>query len=238
MKNLVFVSVAIIVVSYCSNALCGLRTDTFDNDSNWEAISGKYEIKGGELFFEAPPTQGPLMGFVLLKEKEGIDTKDIDYIEVRGMDLNGPGAKNIAIFFGYDKDAGSAYFAGPFVGGVQKWIFAKMTIPDHNWINGRGTSIADAPDKLGPDIWYKTRLEFKADSVTLYGAENGKPLKELVTLDFPEGKPKGRIGLGGCDCVNKFDDFTVSGVKILAIQSLTKDIATTWGAIRNLYTSR
>jgi hypothetical protein len=233
MKTTLFSSVAFAAVLWCLNALGGTRTYTFDDDSGWEAITGEYEVKGGEFLYEAPPTDGPLMGIVLLKEEEGVDTRDVEYIEVRGMDLNGPGAKNLAIFFGYDEDAPKAYFAGPFVGGMQQWIFADMTVPDNNWTS-RGGSIVAAADDLGPNIWYKIRIEFKDDSATLYGAEEGDALKEWVTLEFPDGKPKGRIGIGGCDSVNKFDDFVVFGTNItpLAVEPSSVNTVTAWGAIR------
>lgn len=234
MMKLLLTSTVIVTALWCLNALGGTRTYTFDDDSGWEAVTGEYEVKDGEFLYTAPPTNGPLMGVVLLKEEEGVDTRDVEYIEVRGMDRNGPSAKNLAVFFGYDEDAGKAYFAGPFVGGMQQWIFADMTLPDNNWTS-RGGSIVTVPDKLGPDIWYRIRIEFKDDSATLYGAEEGEPLEERVTLEFPDGKPRGRIGIGGCDSVSKFDNFVVSGANVpsLAVELSSTKLAIAWAEIKS-----
>ncbi len=60
----------------------------FDDDSGCEAVTGEYEVKDGELLYAASLINGPLMGVVLLKEEEGVDIRDVKYMEVRRKPSN------------------------------------------------------------------------------------------------------------------------------------------------------
>ena len=67
-----------------SDVFSGERLYTFDNDNEWEAITADWEIVDGEYVKIDPDTA--TAGIAVLKESEGVDTKNVESIEVTAWD--------------------------------------------------------------------------------------------------------------------------------------------------------
>jgi len=222
------VSLMIFVVLYNPISLAGERVYTFDDMKAWEVISGKWEVKGGE-FYSTGSTSN-MIAAALLKEEEGVRTEDLDYVSVRAYDLGTGEWQNIFILFGYDKNEPQYYLGGPFVGGAQEWRIE----PVDTKTNDRGSKVAAQGDTLSPEKWYIIKIVFDGDTAILYGAEEGKKLEERTRHTFPKGRPKGRVGLGGSNCENKFDDFTVAGPTITSPVQPHDKLASLWGKLKRI----
>lgn len=222
----ILASLCLIILSV-SDALSGERLYDFRDDSAWDPITAEWEIVDGE-YVQTGSTDSEL-GMAVLKESEGVDTIDVESIEVMAYDLGSGAWQNIFIIFGFDEANPVSYLAGPFVGGAQEWRIETFNSVTRG---GRSKQVG-LGDVLSPEKWYHLRVVFEDDSVVLYGAEEGEKLEERVSYNFPQGKPSGRVGLGGSNCENKFDDFIVSGpdIKPLSVEPEDK-LSITWGKIK------
>ena len=210
-----------------SLASAGERWYDFSDDSAWEPITADWEIIDGE-YVNVGSTDSEL-GMAVLKETEEVDTEDVESVEVMGYDLGSGGWQNLFLIFGFDESQPLSYLAGPFVGGAQEWRIE--TFDSQN--RGGRASVAGAADVLSPKTWYHVKLVFEGDTGVLYGAEEDGDLEEKLRYDFPGGKPFGRVGLGGSNCDNKFDDFKVTGPGILGFAVEPEDkLAAAWGKIK------
>lgn len=210
-----------------SNALSGDRLYEFNDDDAWEVVTSEWEIEDGEYYQRNPVTGN--VGIAVLKESEGVDTKDVETIEVLGYDLGTGTWQNVYIVFGFNEGNPVSYLAGAFVGGAQAWRFQTFDSETRGGI----TTVKEVDASLSPEKWYHLKLVFEDDSVILYGAEKGEDVEEKATYTFSQEKPSGRIGLGGTGSDTKFDDFIVSGTDIqgLAVEPEDK-LSITWGKIK------
>jgi hypothetical protein len=215
------------IILLVSSAFGGERVYDFSNDDAWEAISATWEIVDGEYVKTDPDTS--TAGVAVLKASEGIDTKDVETIEVMAWDLGTGPWQNLTIVFGFDESEPLSYQAGPFVGGAQAWRVQTFNSANRSGI----ATVQTVGDTLGPGKWYHIKVVFEGDTAILYGAEEGKDLEEKTRYDFPQGKPSGRIGLGGNGANAKYDNFKVTGpeVEALAVESKGK-LSAVWGDIK------
>ena len=210
----------------------GERVYTFDDDKAWEVLSGKWEVENGE-FLSTRARDGVLRfpaDIALLKETEGIDTQDIDFISVKAFGLGKGVWQDFFIVFSHDGKSEFYHIAGAIVD-AQEWrfdrVFTKTNIWDMHfeWIRD---------DRLRLKTWYNIRVEFKRNTMTLFGGEVGKELKKQVSHIFEAdegGIQRGRVGLGSWNSVLKYDDFRIGGT-FLAVAPLGK-LTTVWGQMRS-----
>ena len=74
-----------LVVLFASTASGGERLYTFEDDNAWEPITAKWKIDDGE-YVQTGSTDGEI-GLAVLKDSEGVDTTDVETIEVDAYDL-------------------------------------------------------------------------------------------------------------------------------------------------------
>ena len=199
-----------LIILCAPGAFSDERIYDFDNEDAadaWEPIDAEWEIIDGEYVVTADPNSSKV-GMAVLKESEGIDTSDVESIELMGYDLGTGVWRNALIVFGFDERNPVTYGIGPMIGGAQAWRL--MTFDSKTRIFVLGTFLAQHQEGLGPKKWYHVKLEFDGDTVILYGAEGEDDLEEKLRYEFPDGKPSGRIGIGGFGSNVKYDDFRVT----------------------------
>ena len=169
------------------------------------------------------------IALAVLRSEEGVDTLDVEQIEVQAYDLGSGTGQNVFVVFGFDEAEPLASLGGAFVGGAQEW---RVETFDAETRGGR-SEVAGVADVLSPEIWYTLQIVFDGDDVIVNGAEEGDPLEEKVRYTFPNGKPSGLVGLGCSQAESKFDDFRVQGTNIasLAVEPAAK-LATQWSALK------
>lgn len=236
--KLICVLASFYLITLCApGAYGGERIYDFNNADAadaWEPIEAEWEIIDGEYVVTDPDSSRA--GIAVLKESEEIDTSDVESIEFMGYDLGTGPWQNMFIVFGFDERNPVTYGIGPFVGSAQAWRllpFDSRTriYPAGDWDN---PLVARKNEALGPGKWYHVKLEFDGDTVILYGAEADGDLEEKLSYEFPDGKPSGRIGIGGFGSNVKFDDFRVTGpgVKSLAAVEPKDKLPVAWAKIK------
>ncbi len=171
----------------------------------WEPIEAEWEIIDGEYVVTH---SGEKAGIAVLKEAEGIDTSDVESIELMGYDLGTGRWQNTFIVFGFDERNPVTYAIGPCVGAAQAWRLCPVDSKTRVW-PGK-TTLVEHKERLVSRKWYHVKLVFDGDTIILYGAEGEDDLKEKLRYNFPGGRPSGRIGVGGIGGDAKFDDFKVT----------------------------
>ena len=207
----------------------GERLYDFSNDDAWEPIEAEWEIIDGEYVVTH---SGEKAGIAVLKESEGIDTKDVESIELMGYDLGTAGWKNAFIVFGFDESNPVTYAIGPCVGHAQAWRLCPVDSKTRAWIGK--TTLVEHKEQMTSLKWYHVKLVFDGDTIVLYGAEADGDLKEKMSYTFTEGMPSGRIGVGGIGSDAKFDNFRVTGpwTKSLAVVVPKDKLPMAWGKIK------
>lgn len=228
MKKLICILASLyFIILLASNAFSGERLYEFNDDTAWEVLTSDWTIENDEYYQRNPVTSNA--GVAVLKESEGVDTEDVEAMEVFAYDLGEGSWQNMYIVFGYNEDNPFTYLGGPFVGGAQAWRFQTF---DTNGLSGIGT-VKESGEALSPEKWYHVKIEFEGDDAILYGAEKGENLEEKLMYTLPDGKPSGRIGLGGTGSYSKFDDFKVSGADVQGMAVKPEDkLSITWGKIK------
>jgi hypothetical protein len=208
----------------------GERLYDFTNDDAWEPIAADWEIIDGEYVVTDPTNSDA--SIAVLKESEGIDTRDVESIEFMGYDLGTGPWQNMLIVFGFDEKNPVVYGIGPWVGPAQSWRLQGFDTKTR--IYRAMTWLARRNEVLGPRKWYHVKIEFADDTVILYGAEADRDLGPKLSYKFPDGKPSGRIGIGGVGSNVKFDDFRVTGpwTKSLAVVVPKDKLPMAWGKIK------
>ncbi len=229
--RLICVLASFYLIILCAPGVFGdERVYDFSNDDAWEPITADWEIIDGEYVVTDPDTSR--IGMAVLKESEGIDTEDVESIEFMGYDLGTGPWQNMFIVFAFDERNPVTYGIGPFVGDADAWRLlpfdSKTRIyPAGDWNN---PLVPRKNEALGPRKWYHVKLVFDADTVILYGAEGEDDLEEKLRYEFPDGKPSGRIGVGGVGSNVKYDNFRVVGQN-LAVEPEDK-LPTAWGKVK------
>ena len=229
MKSFIIVIICICLLLLASFSLGGERIYDFSNDEAWEPITANctWEIIDGE--YVRTDTDTGTAGIAVLKESEGIDTLDVESVEVRTLDLGSGSWQNMTIVFSFDDGAPLSYQAGPFVGGAQAWRMQTFNSADQGGV----ATVHSFTDVLAPNVWYNVKLVFEGDTVIMYGAEEGNDLEEKLRYDIPGGLLPGRIGLGGNGSNVKYDDLTITGagIKGMAVEP-GNNLSATWGKIK------
>jgi len=207
------------------------RVYDFSNDDAWEPIQGEWEIIDGEYVVTH---DGQKTGLAVLNEAEGIDTSDVESIDVMGYDMGTAGWKNSFIVFGFDERNPTSYAIGPCVGGAQAWRLCPFDSSTRVW---PAAWLIQRGDGLASRKWYRTKIVFDGDTLILYGAEADGDLEEKMQYEFPNGRPSGRIGVGGIGSNAKFDDFKVTfenqDAEPVGQAVAPKDkLSATWGMIK------
>jgi hypothetical protein len=225
----ILISFGLIVLS-TPKVFGGERLYDFTNDDAWEPIAANWEIMGGEYIVKDPAD--PDASIAVLKESEGIDTRDVDSIEFVGYDLGTGPWQNMLIVFGFDETKPVIYGIGPWVGPAQSWRLVELD--SKTKVYTTLTWLARKSEVLGPKKWYHVKIEFDGDTIILYGAEGDADLQEKLRYEFPDGKPSGRIGISGVGSHVKFDDFRVTGpwTKSLAVVVPKDKLPMAWGKIK------
>ncbi len=128
-----------------------------------------------------------------------IETQDMT-IEVDGNDLGDSNFQNFFIVFSYDEVDDLIYWAGARVGG-DSWSIEKMDAS----CDGRSGTLASSSEVIDANTWYHLKITIQGSTVTVYA--DGL---EKVRYTFPNGIPKGRIGIGGQRNHAHFDNFEVN----------------------------
>lgn len=235
------ISLTCVLTSFCLMALyvpgafADERIYDFDNEdaaNAWEVIEAEWEIIDGEYVVTADPNSSKV-GMAVLKESEGIDTEDVESIEFMGYDLGTGQWKNLHIVFGFDEHHPVTYGIGAHLFGA--WRL--MTFDSKTRIFALGTFLVQHKEGMGPRKWYHVKLEFDGDTVILYSAEGEDALEEKLRYEFPDGKPSGRIGIGGFGSNAKYDDFRVTfenpdaEPKSMTVEPKDK-LSTAWGKLK------
>ena len=217
-----------LIILFTSDTLSGVRQYNFNDDSGWQALSGKWRIINGE--YEQTGSTDKRVGIAVLRDSEGVDTRGVESIEVYGKDLRSGEYSNLSIVFGFDESNAESYMTGiGFLGG--SWGVSKF-----NPRTKGGWDIVTHTDANNLEIrkWYHLKVVFRGNTVILYGAIKGRELIERLRHTFPGGMPSGRIGLAGRNCDNKYDDFIVKGpgIEQMAVEPPGK-LSTMWASIKN-----
>lgn len=228
MKKIFFVLVGLCLIALStSDTLSGIRQYNFNNDDGWQALSGKWKIINGE-YVQTGSTRNRI-GIAVLKDSEGVDTRNVNSIEVYGYDLWSGDWNNILIMFGFDEKNSVSYLAGHY------FLTETWGIETFNPKNKSSrTFVAIDNEKLVSRRWYHMKVVFSGNTVILYGATKGLELKEKVRYNIPGGIPSGKIGLAGSNSENKYDEFIVRGpgIEQMAVEPPDK-LSITWASIKS-----
>ena len=208
----------------------GERVYDFSNDNAWEPIADDWEIIDGE--YVVKDSADPDASIAVLKESEGIDTRDVESIEFMGYDLGTGPWQNMLIVFGFDETKPVIYGVGPWVGPAQSWRLVELN--SKTKVYTTLTWLVRRNEVLGPKKWYHVKIEFEGDTVIVYGAEGDGDLEEKMKYEFPDGIPSGRIGISGVGSHVRFDDFIVTGpgINSLAVVEPSDKLPMAWGKIK------
>lgn len=210
MRKQRFLLIAVCVgLSFVIGAFGGEHVYTFERQDAWDAITGKWQVINGE--FVKNDSETTKAGIAVLKKSEGIDMKDVESIEVTLMDLGTGPFKNATIVFGFDEAKPISFQVGVYTGGAQAWQIQTF----NSATKGDISVVSKKPESLQSSKWYHLKVVFVQNMVIVYGGEQNTNLLEKIRYTFSQGKPSGRIGLGGVGNNAKYFNFKVTGSKIV-----------------------
>ena len=204
------------VFVFTSQAMAGEWTDEFEEEDeiakNWTPLFGTWTFIEGIYKMQA----GAVCGAAITE----FDSSDAASIEIKARYVNG-GWENYSIILAYvDEDEAYQF---DLRGGGETARFERFTPGVAGaQVLTQGNQVSDFNE------WYTLKVVVEGDSVI--GLVDDK---EIARYTFPQGLPKGKIGLGGEQSITEFEYITITGPRIgvKAVESVAK-LTTTWAGIK------
>lgn len=199
-----------------NQAVAGEWIDEFEDEGeiakNWTQLFGTWKFMEGIYRMEA----GAVCGAVITE----FNLEDAKSIEIKARYVNG-GWENFSIILAYVNDKEAYQF--DIRGGGETVRFEKFT-PGVAGVQvlAQGNQVSDFNE------WYILKGVIEGD--TVIGSVNDK---EIVRHNFPQGLPKGKIGLGGEQSITEFEYIAItgSGIGLKAVDAKEK-FTITWAIIK------
>jgi hypothetical protein len=207
------------LLSLISASLCADFTDEFDSGVSplWKPVSGIWEAKDNIYHVQAI---GVLPAFSILP----FEVTDGTVIETDAMITTNGTYQNAYLTFAYVNDS-DIYVAalGVILG---QWAIGHTGAGGWNEAGWFMLSV-NIDFSISTDVWYHLRLEIHKSTVSFFANNDLK-----VEYKFPNGIPKGKIGIGVVGSDALFDNVKITGVINLSIKPIGT-LITTWASIRS-----